>query len=170
MRITAGCPGPNLFEDCQVSLVIGVPATITADVSAGSGSISVQGLAGPLHLAVTSGSIAIRNVSGPVWASTGSGSISGTGVASASMEAVIGSGSLRVGLAAGPGDLDVAIGSGSARIVIPPGTHLRVLADAGSGQLQVAPGIAQAGARHALIATIGTGQLVVAYPQGRAGS
>jgi hypothetical protein len=164
MQVTAACPKPDLFQDCSVQLIIHVPATLAVEVSTGSGAILVRGLSGPLHLAVTSGSIALSNVAGPVWASAGSGSVTGTGRGPARLEAVIGSGSLALRLAAPPQALNVAIGSGSAAITVPAGTRMRLLGDAGSGVLRLAPGLADETAPATLTATIGTGQVEVSYP------
>lgn len=163
MQISASCPRPNLFEDCAVRLVIHVPAAMAVNVSTGAGSIRVHGLSGPLHLAVTSGSIALTDVTGPVWASAGSGSVTGSGIAAGTLESVIGSGSLRLHLSTLPRNLTIAIGSGSAAIIVPAGARLRVLGDAGSGVLQVAPGLADGSAPATLNATIGTGKVVVGY-------
>jgi hypothetical protein len=169
MRITAGCPRPNLFQDCAVRLVIHVPVAMAVNVAAGPGSIRVRGLAGPLHLAVSSGSIAMTDVSGPVWASAGSGSVTGAGLRAPTLETVVGAGSLRLGLSAPPRDMTVAIGSGSAMIVVPDGIRMRVLGDAGSGVLRLPPGLADAGATATLSPTIGTGQIEVSYSR-RSGS
>lgn len=165
MQITAACPRPNLFQDCAVRLVIHVPARMAVDASTGAGSIRVRGLTGALHLAVTSGSIAMTDVTGPVWASAGSGSVTGSGLRPATLDAVIGSGSLRLGLSALPRDLNVAIGSGDARITVPGGARMRVLGDAGSGFLRLPPGLADDTAPATLSATIGTGQFEVSYSQ-----
>jgi hypothetical protein len=62
--------------------------------------------------------------------------------------------------------MTIAIGSGSATITVPAGTRLRVLGDAGSGLLKVAPGVADNSAPDTLTATIGTGRFVVGYPAG----
>lgn len=166
MQISAGCPQPNLFEDCSVRLVIHVPAGMAVNVASGTGSIRVRGLSGPLHLAVTSGSIALTDVTGPVWASAGSGSVTGSGIAPGTLQSVIGSGSLRLQLSAPPRNTMIAIGSGSAVITVPAGTRLRVLGDAGSGVLQVAPGLADGSAPATLTATIGTGKVAIGYPAG----
>ena len=163
MRLSSGCPKPNLFEDCAVRLVVHVPATMAVQVSTGAGSIRVRGLSGPLHLAVTSGSIAMTDVTGPVWADAGSGSVTGSGPGPEALQAVIGSGSLQLGLEALPRDLTVAIGSGSAKVVVPAGSRMRVLGDAGSGVLRLPPGLADASARATLTATIGTGVVDVVY-------
>ena len=163
--VSARCPSLNQFDDCSVGLTISVPARLPVTVSAGSGSISVRGLTGPLHLAVTSGRIALRNVSGPVWASAGAGSVTGYALACPSLQAVIGSGSLQLGIATVPRSLNVALGSGAARIVVPQGSHLKVAGGTGCGALTVAPGIAAASAAGLLTATIGSGHLAVAYPR-----
>lgn len=165
MQVSAACPRPNVFQDCAVRLVIHVPATMAVDVSTGVGSIRVSGLSGALHLAVTSGSIAMTDVTGPVWASAGSGSVTGSGLRPETLETVIGSGSLRLGLTALPRDFNVAIGSGSARITVPEGARLRVLGDAGSGYLRLPPALADDNAPATLTATIGTGQVEVSYSQ-----
>lgn len=66
VRVT--CPAPNLFEDCEATLQIQVPAGTSVQASAGTGDIGVTGLSGALRLAATSGSIALADVTGPVLA------------------------------------------------------------------------------------------------------
>jgi hypothetical protein len=163
LQVTGSCPKPNAFEDCQVGLTIGVPVNLAIDVSAGSGSVTIRGLSGPLHLAVTSGSIALTRVSGPVWVSAGSGSVAGYRMASPRLDAVIGSGSLQLGLATAPRTLNLAIGAGSANITVPPGTQMRTVTNAGAGFLHIAPGIADSGAAGTITATIGSGVVTVGY-------
>jgi hypothetical protein len=163
LQVTGSCPKPNAFEDCQVGLTIRVPADLAVDISAGSGSIAVRGLSGPLHLTVTSGSITMTHVSGPVWASAGSGSVSGYRLVSPALDAVIGSGSLQVGLAATPKTLSLAIGSGYAHIIVPLGARMRTVTNAGAGLLHIAPGFADSGAVGTLTANIGNGVLTVGY-------
>jgi hypothetical protein len=163
LQVTGSCPKPNAFEDCQVGLTIRVPVNLAVEVSAGSGSVTIRGLSGPLHLAVTSGSITITRVSGPVWLTSGSGSVSGYRVASPELNAVIGSGSLQLGLAGPPRTLNLALGSGAANITVPPGTHMRAVTNAGAGLLNIAPGIADSAAADTMTATIGRGVLAVGY-------
>lgn len=59
--------------------------------------------------------------------------------------------------------MTVAIGSGSAVIIVPGGTRMRVLGDAGSGVLRLPPGLADASGIATLNPTIGTGQIEVSY-------
>jgi hypothetical protein len=166
LRIAARCPGPDFFEDCQVGLTIHVPAHLAVVmVTAGSGSISVAGLTGSLHLAVTSGSITMTGVRGAVSANAGSGSITGSGVDSPDVETVLGSGSLQLGLRTVPDVLDVAIGSGSGSVTLPSGARMKVLANSGSGTLVIAPSIRDASAPGTLTATLGTGLLTIGHPR-----
>jgi hypothetical protein len=163
LQVTGSCPGPNPFEDCQVGLTIRVPVNLAVDVSAGSGSVTIRGLSGPLHLATTSGSITISRVGGPVWVSAGSGSVTGYGVVSPELDAVIGSGSLQLGLAATPRALNLAIASGSASITVPPGARMRTVVNTGAGLWHIAPGIADSGAAGTMTATIDSGVVTVGY-------
>jgi hypothetical protein len=164
LRITGGCPGSNAFEDCQIGLTVHVPARLAVQVSAGSGSIAVRELTGPLHLAVTSGSISLARDSGPVFVDAGSGSVYGSAMTSAAIETVIGSGYVHLGLASAPRNLNVAIGSGSGSIVVPRGTRVRANTNGGSGVLRIEPGIADSSASGMMTITIGTGVLTVTYP------
>jgi hypothetical protein len=164
LQITGGCPGSNAFEDCQIGLTVRVPAQLAVQVSAGSGSISVRQLTGPLHLAVTSGSISLARDSGPVFVDAGSGSVDGSGMTSPTIETVIGSGYVHLGLASAPRNLNVAIGSGSGSIIVPRGTRVRANTNGGSGVLRIEPGIADSSAPGMMTITIGTGVLTVAYP------
>lgn len=163
LLVTGGCLDPGPFEDCQVGLTIQVPAHLDVEVLAGAGSISVRGLTGQLHLAVTSGSITLTRVSGPVSADAGSGSVSGSGVTSPVLDAVIGSGSLSLSFKAAPRDLNLAIGSGSASVTIPRGARLRTMTNSGGGTMNIAPGVADPSAAGMLTATLGTGVLSVGY-------
>lgn len=95
LRINASCPSVNLFGDCQVGLMIQVPANVAVRVAVGSGNVAVAGLTGPVHLSATSGGIQLTDVSGPVWATATSGSIEATGGLTASqLTAAVGSGGL----------------------------------------------------------------------------
>jgi hypothetical protein len=164
VQVSAACPQPNVFEDCQVSLAVRVPADLAISVEAGSGTIDVRGAAGSLDLAVTSGAISMTGVSGIVRASATSGLISGSGLKAARLAAAVSSGQLRLRFAAAPQLLTLAVGSGRGQAVVPPGTRYAVTASAGPPSLQLGPDLADASARSDLTATVGSGVLTVAYP------
>jgi hypothetical protein len=165
LRISASCPSVDLFEDCQVGLVIQVPADVTVRVAVGSGSATVAGLTGPVHLTASSGSIHLTEVSGPIWATATSGSIDATsGLTASHVTAAVGSGLLMLGFAKSPEALALDVGSGSARVTVPRGARYRVSAERGSGSLQVAIGLADNSAARVIAATVGSGLLFIGYP------
>jgi Putative adhesin len=164
LQVSAACPQPNVFEDCQVSLAIRVPAGLAISVQAGSGAIDVRGLAGSLDLAVTSGTISMSGVSGTVRASATSGPISGSGLKAVRLSAAVTSGRLQLSFDDAPQFLILAVGSGSGQAVVPAGSRYAVTASTGPPSLQLGAGLADASARSDLTATVGSGVLTVGYP------
>jgi hypothetical protein len=165
LRVSASCPSVNLFEDCQVGLVIQVPADVTVRVAVGSGSAAVAGLTGPVHLTASSGSIHLTDISGPIWATATSGGIDATsGLTASNVTAAVGSGRLVLGFAKPPEALALDVGSGSARVTVPPGGRYRVSGERGSGSLQVGAGLADNSAASVIAATVGSGLLSIGYP------
>ena len=119
---------PDLRRNVAISYDVTVPATTRANSSTGSGSQTVEGIAGPLRISTGSGTLRVANigsevrantgsgeitldsVKGSVTASTGSGNISAKGVAGG-FEARTGSGSVRLDQVAA-GNVTVSTGSG----------------------------------------------------------
>jgi hypothetical protein len=164
LRITASCPSFNAFEDCQVGLVIRVPANAAVRVAIGSGSTAVAGLSGPIHLSASSGSLHLTDVSGPVWATASSGLISAaSGLTSPRVVAAVGSGRLELGFAAPPEALALKVGSGSAEITVPPGAHYRVAVERGAGFLRIASGLSDSAAARTITAIVGSGHFAISY-------
>jgi len=164
LRIMASCPSFNAFEDCQVDLVIRVPANAAVRVAVGSGSAAVAGLSGPVHLSASSGSLHLTDVSGPVWATASSGLITAaSGLTSPRVVAAVASGRLQLGFAKPPEALALKVGSGSAGITVPPGTHYRVVLERGPGVLRIATGLSDSTAARTITATVGSGYFVISY-------
>lgn len=164
LQITATCPKLNVFEDCQASLAIRVPASVTVRVEVGSGSATVAGLTGPLRLTASSGSIILTRVSGPVWATATSGSINATsGLTSRRVSASVTTGNFALGFAAAPLAIALQVGSGSATVTVPPGTRYRVSGQRGPGSLQVGPGLQDTGSARVITAVVDSGALALLY-------
>ena len=167
LQVSAACPRLDPFEDCQESLAVQVPAGLTVAVAVGSGSVSAQGLTGPLHLTATSGAFMLTDVRGPVWASVTSGSISAQGLLSARLHASARSGSLALDFASPPQLLALTVGSGSASVTVPPGTRYRVSVRAGHpapGSVHLQPGLGGGTSAQVITASVGTGSLEIWYP------
>jgi hypothetical protein len=164
LEISASCPRPDPFEDCQVSLNIQVPAEVSVQVNVGSGSIEATDLAGPLDLSATTGAIGLTDVSGPVWASVTSGSVAGSRLSSPRLHASAGSGSVGLDFVSPPQLLDLKVGGGTGSVTVPRGTRYQVSAQHGPGFLQIYHGISDAAAPGVIIARVSTGTLAIAYP------
>jgi hypothetical protein len=164
LQVSAACPRLNPFEDCQESLVILVPAGLTVLVDVGSGSVSAQGLTGPLHLTATTGAFMLTDVRGPVWASVTSGSVIAQGLRSARLHASVRSGDLALDYASPPQLLAITVGSGSASATVPRGTRYRVSVRAGASSVHVQPGLGDGTSAQVITAAVGSGTLAVGYP------
>jgi hypothetical protein len=164
LSISASCPSVNLFEDCEVGLVIEVPANVAVQVAVGSGGVAVAGLTGPVHVTAGSGIVHLTDVSGPVWATATSGSIVATsGLTAPRVSARVSSGQLALAFAESPTALTLDVGSGSARVRVPPGARYRLSGERGSGSLRVQPGLADNSAARVIAATVGSGRLTIGY-------
>jgi hypothetical protein len=164
LQVRAACARLNPFEDCQENLVVQVPAGITVQVDVGSGSISAQGLTGPLHLTATTGAVMLTDVRGPVWASVTSGSMTAQGLGSSRLHASVRSGTVALDFASPPQLLAFTVGSGRASASVPPGTRYRMSVRARSGWVHVQPGLGGGTSAHVITATVRSGWLAIGYP------
>jgi putative adhesin len=138
----------ELARNLSISYELVVPAETKLRAESGSGSQTIEGIAGPLeagsgsgglrisgigqevHARTGSGSIELRAIRAGVRASTGSGSIQALGVAG-SLTASTGSGSVKLEQTA-PGDVEIDTGSGSIEL---SGVKGSVRANTGSGSV-----------------------------------
>lgn len=166
LSVSAACPPPDPFGDCQTNLEISVPAGTQVVANAGAGGITVTGLTGPVDTRVTAGSIVLADLSGPVRVSAGAGSVTGTGLSSGQVSATVGSGWLSLGFTTAPHLLALTVGAGSVQVTVPPGTGYRVIQRLGAGSVELAPGLRQPGSPRRLTVHAGVGSVTVTYPQG----
>ena len=106
----------------DVSLSIDALGTRIADVE------------GDIDISNGAGSVELDRVSGVLDLDVGGGSITGREIRSARVRAAAGAGSVELGFAAPPEEVDVTSGAGSVLVELPPGDEAyRVSADAGAG-------------------------------------
>jgi DUF4097 and DUF4098 domain-containing protein YvlB len=104
---------PDLRRNVSISYDVTVPAETRATSSTGSGSQTVEGIAGPLRISTGSGSLRATNIGNEVRAHTGSGEITLDGVKGA-VTAATGSGNISAkGVGGG---FEARTGSGSVRL------------------------------------------------------
>jgi hypothetical protein len=169
LEISAHCPQPNPFEDCQASLAIRVPASLDVHADVGSGTADLIGLAGRLHVRATSGTITMTDVSGQVWARATTGNIAApAGLNSPSVDAAVTTGSIELDFNSPPARLVIGVGAGAAHATVPAGTHYRVsLAQARGTAAQIAAGLNVRHATGFITGTVGgAGALSIGYPPG----
>ncbi|HUC24534.1 MAG TPA: hypothetical protein VMA73_17640 [Streptosporangiaceae bacterium] len=164
LAVTVYCLAPGPSEDCSASLTVHVPAAVEVQAAVGTGSATVAGLAGPVHVTATSGSLVLAYLSGPLRAAATSGSVTGmTGLNSPAVTADVGSGSLALGLDSAPNSMSLAVGSVSGHVTVPPGSRYRFDTDPGTA-VHVSPGTSSPGAASLIAARAGSGGLSIMYP------
>lgn len=145
LKLTPRCPAAGALVEsglgCSVDLDVTVPAGIPVKVTAGSGTVSVSGLAGPVDAEVGGGQLRLSALRGPLRASVGSGSLEASGLTSPQADIRAGAGSAVARFAAPPDRVTARAGAGSLRLTVPTATRFRVTAGAGTGRCDVEPGL-----------------------------
>ncbi len=167
LQVRTGCPGTGFVLvqalQCQVALVVTVPAAASVYAATSAGTVDVRGVVGDVTTRTGSGSTRLEGLRGAVDARTGSGEITGDSLESARTTARAGSGSVLLGYAAAPAAVTVVTGSGSAEVVVPPGGRYRTEGATGSGSRTIAPGLQDPGATGVLDLSAGSGSVSVHY-------
>jgi len=121
---------PDLRRNVAISYDVTVPADTRANSSTGSGSQTVEGIAGPLRISTGSGTLRVTNIGNEVRANTGSGEITLDGVKGA-VTASTGSGNISAkGIAGG---FEARTGSG--RVQLDQVSAGNVSVSTGSGEV-----------------------------------
>jgi len=140
-----GCAVPVGW--CSLDATLSIPADVTAaDVSTGSGNITVDTSATP----------------GTLTLSTGMGDITATGLSAADITARSGVGNITIVLTKPPTSLDVTDSLGDVRIVLPAGYSYKVLDIHSALGSTSTPGLQRsADSRYAIVATSDLGDVTV---------
>jgi hypothetical protein len=124
---------------CSIRHEIAVPAGMTIDIAAGTGSVQVRGLVVEnLQVDVSSGSAQLEDVSGPVEITSGSGSVAGTRLRTREIVTRVGSGSTSLDFARPPQRVAAVAVSGAVSVRLPAADGpYRVTATSASGDEDV---------------------------------
>ncbi|PZG08825.1 DUF4097 family beta strand repeat-containing protein [Nonomuraea aridisoli] len=139
--VTYDCPSD--WGACGVDYEIEVPKGLTADLTTGSGNLTLRGLTGELKLLVGSGDVDAAGLAGrSLSAESGAGDIELT-YASApdAVELVAGSGDIRLAVPDGAYDLKSEVGSGDTAVTVKTDTSSphKISLQTGSGDVTVSP-------------------------------
>ncbi len=132
LRLTYHCPG--IF--CSVDYRVEVPKGLAIKADAGSGDITLRGLAGDDDASTGSGDITLRALGGNAKAHTGSGDIDADRLTAKTLVGRTGSGDVTIAFDAAPDNLDLETGSGNGTVQLPSGAY-HVSAHSGSGDSNV---------------------------------
>jgi DUF4097 and DUF4098 domain-containing protein YvlB len=171
LSITSSCSFVLIANTwCALSYRLQVPKGVSVTVSAGSGSIDVDGVSGPLTLSSSDGTVRVDGASGPLNLYSGDGDVEVIGARSQRVEAGSGDGAVTVGLATIPTEVSAHSGDGGVLVEVPPGPALYQV-DAHSGDGHVATSVRTAPtSSHHIDAGSGDGDVTVRYLKGRSGS
>ncbi|GAA1979807.1 DUF4097 family beta strand repeat-containing protein [Amycolatopsis minnesotensis] len=134
-----------------------IQGAASADVTSGSGQVTVLGVEGPATVSTSSGDIEVHDIGGEVRARAQSGHVRGDGLrAKIDAEAQSGDVDLKV---TSPQDIRAHTGSGHVRLTVPQDTY-RVEGDSGSGERDISVGQSASGT-HLLDIDTGSGDVTV---------
>ncbi|MBP0451714.1 MULTISPECIES: DUF4097 family beta strand repeat-containing protein [unclassified Kitasatospora] len=132
---------PVVDVGCGALIELDVPAGVSVDGGATSGSVDVAGLSGDVRLDASSGAIELSGLSGQVYARTTSGMVKGTGLGSGRVDVNATSGAVELGFARPPHVVSVGATSGSVSVTLPHGSGYNFAVDHGSGDVHVDTGL-----------------------------
>jgi hypothetical protein len=150
--VLEGCELPDCWFEYEVTVPSSVDVTGEAgsgstnvygtaevDVRAGSGSVSVTSVAGPVRIDAGSGAILLDGIGGDLTVTAGSGSVRGSGLSGARTQAETGSGDvdLEFDAASAVQAIEATSGSGDVSLVVPPGRYRVTVESNGPPEIDV---------------------------------
>jgi hypothetical protein len=155
-------------RNVSISYEIVLPSQANVTARSGSGSQTMEGLAGRLAVDTGSGSITLRDIQGNLEATTGSGTITASGFRG-SLHTQTGSGRIRV-QGEQSGRWDLRTGSGGIDIDLPSNASFELSAHTGSGGVEVGYPLTMQGRvdtrRRDVSGTVGSGGAVLSAQTG----
>lgn len=124
-----------LGEVCEVDMDVRVPREILADITSGSGNVTVEGLQNELRFDLGTGNLKASGLWKKITGKTGSGDVDIKGIRGP-IALKVGSGQVKLGFTEdAKGDVDVSSGNGDALLLFPKGTKLKTALSTGSGSI-----------------------------------
>ncbi|MFD0403924.1 DUF4097 family beta strand repeat-containing protein [Kitasatospora sp. NPDC127116] len=152
---------PFVDVGCGAEIELEVPAATEVSGSVGSGSVQVEGLSGDVRMELTSGQLLLFDTSGNVSAHATSGQVRGTNLSTRRVTARVGSGSVQLGFAKAPREVDATATSGSVELTVPKDSRYAVSSEIGSGSGRIDTGLADSSSPNRLHAAVTSGSITV---------
>ncbi|MFD0277057.1 DUF4097 family beta strand repeat-containing protein [Kitasatospora sp. NPDC127111] len=128
---------PVVDVGCGALIELEVPAAVSVDGDATSGSVEVRDLSGDVRLSASSGALQVSGLSGQLYARTTSGTVKATGLTSGHVEVSATSGAVDLDFARPPHAVSVGVTSGEVTLALPHGSGYGFVVDHGSGDVHV---------------------------------
>jgi hypothetical protein len=154
----------SVFAWCSVSYTLDVPRGVRVDVESGAGDVSVANIDADVKAHTGAGQIDLTQLTGSLDVQTGAGSVSATQLASPTVQARSGAGSIELQFVRPPTKVDGRSGAGSLDIEVPhDATTYSVTGETGHGSRDI--NVANApGSDHVMQLESGAGSTDVHYP------
>ncbi|MFF2543510.1 DUF4097 family beta strand repeat-containing protein [Kitasatospora sp. NPDC058063] len=152
---------PFVDVGCGAEIELEVPAATEVSGSVGSGSVLVEGLSGDVRMELTSGQLLLSDTSGNVSVHATSGQVRGTNLSTRRVTAQVGSGSVQLGFAKAPREVDATATSGSVELTLPRGSRYAVSSEIGSGNGRIDTGLVDSASPNRLHAAVTSGSITV---------
>ena len=122
------------FDNCRIRYQVFVPADTALVVEGGNGPVTVSGFSAPTEITSTNGTVGVADATGPLTLTSGNGDMNLTGIASESLSAATGSGSIDAVFAETPAEVEVSTNNGEATVTLPGGPYA-VFETSGNGEV-----------------------------------
>ncbi|MEU1283677.1 DUF4097 family beta strand repeat-containing protein [Kitasatospora sp. NPDC005856] len=146
---------------CGAEIELEVPAATEVSGSVGSGSVQVEGLSGDVRMELTSGQLLLFDTSGDVSLHATSGQVRGTNLSMRRVTAQVVSGSVQLGFAKAPREVDATATSGSVELTVPKGSRYAVSSEIGSGNGRIDPRLADPASPNRVHTAVTSGSITV---------
>ncbi|MFJ7909929.1 DUF4097 family beta strand repeat-containing protein [Kitasatospora sp. NPDC096204] len=146
---------------CGAEIELEVPAATEVSGSVGSGSVRVEGLSGDVRMELTSGQLLLSDTSGNVSVHGTSGMVQGTNLSMSRVAAQFTSGTVQLGFARTPREVDATATSGSVELTLPKDSRYAVSSEIGSGNGRIDPVLADSASPNRLHAAVTSGTITV---------
>ncbi|MEU3570426.1 DUF4097 family beta strand repeat-containing protein [Kitasatospora sp. NPDC036755] len=152
---------PLVDLGCGAEIELEVPAATEVSGSVGSGSVQVEGLSGDVRVELTSGQLLLSDTSGNVTVHGTSGLVLGTNLSMGRVAARFTSGSVQLGFARIPREVDATATSGSVELTLPKDSRYAVSSEIGSGSGRIDTELVDSASPNRLHAAVTSGVITV---------
>jgi hypothetical protein len=157
------CGDDGFLWDCEVDLMVDVPAGIPVDVDSDTGDLSVSGAFSATDATTSTGDVAVQEAAGPVRIRTNTGDVRTVATVARVVDAETSTGDVRLSFATEPDTVTARTNTGDVRVLVPAGgTAYDVNSETDTGDVRIEV-TDMPGAQRRISAETNTGDIDVEY-------